>query len=800
MTHPRCRFFLTMALAAASLAHAAEGPSTAGQVVAGTVKDSTGAVLVGATVTLKGETTSRDASTDARGRYRFEGVPAGTYTVIAFRDGFTAAVQELKVGGSDATLDFTLSPAGFSEEVTVSFTGEHAYTALKSDAADRDTPLTIKSYTNSFIRAIDTKQVAELYTYMNGISRTGNGAYDTTIRGFTAGEPNALNVDGLPGLPARQNSPNVANVERVEVLKGPASVLYGRAKPGGMLNLITKRPQATPLHEIEIRGGTFTGTGPGFGDRNSYRLHGDLTGPVAKNQKILYRLIASFDHLDGFRTNAHNQDLFVVPALTLNLGEGSILSLDGEYRKIDNSLDQGLVAPKNDIDFIAPITIRYQEPDDFEKEQGSSFNGRYIRQFSPRTTWNLTWRSVYHTDQRKGFENIQAENDNVRLRRRDRDQRNRRSYQYLDTYVNADARSGSVQHHLLFGLSGGLELRDFDRLRFGDTGFQINIYTPVYGQQPKPIPNPGFHQNFHLWDYAAYAQDRVDLGAHWKAVASVRGSGLDSKFKELRLADPSRHRTLGSVDPMVGLVFQPDHRWSLYGSFATAYDPQVITAVDANGKNSFDPEKGTQYEGGVKADLAGGKADATLAVYQITRENVLVAVGGGVSQQIGEQRSRGFEVDARLQPRPNWQTILGYSYTDAVVTKDINPIIVGAPLVNQAKNSFNFWSRYDVTTGGAKGLGFGLGVIYRSMRPGSLPAAVIQTGLPIPGEPVAQNALRLPSYTRADAGVYYTKSRYEATLRMNNIFDKVYYESAFNLTQITPGAPREVTLSMRVRF
>src|SRR5207253_10178941 len=131
---------------------------------------------------------SRDAATDARGRYRFEGVPAGTYTVIAFRDGFTASAQELKVGAGEVTFDFTLSPAGFSEEVTVSFTGEHATTALKSDAAERDTPFTIKSYTNSFIRAIDTKQVAELYTYMNGISRTGNGAYDTTIRGFTAGE------------------------------------------------------------------------------------------------------------------------------------------------------------------------------------------------------------------------------------------------------------------------------------------------------------------------------------------------------------------------------------------------------------------------------------------------------------------------------------------------------------------------------------------------------------------------------------------------------------------------------------
>jgi iron complex outermembrane receptor protein len=786
-------------LASGSAAVAADRATTA---VSGQVKDSTGAVVAGALVTIKGSGTSftKDASTDARGGYTIDGVPPGAYLATAFQGGFVPVTQELQVGSAPATLDFTLSIAGFSEEVTVSFTSEHAYTALKADAPARDIPLTVKSYTGAFIKAIDTKQVAELYTYMNGVNRSGNGAYDSTIRGFSAGEPNAIQMDGLPGLPARQNSPNVANVDRIEVLKGPASVLYGRAQPGGLINIITKRPQATPLRELELRGGTFFGTGPGFGDENSFRFDADLTGPVGGNQKVLYRLVASYDKVSSFRTDVDNEDVFVVPALTFSLSPGTVLTVDGEYRRIDNTLDQGLVAPQNDIDFIAPINTHYQEPGDFEEESGWSVNARFAKQFTSGSTWNATLRSVFHDDQRRGFENFRPENDNRRLRRRDRDQRNKREYHYIDTYFGKTVRTGAVAHNVLVGLNGGYELRDFDRLRFNDTGFFIDLYDPVYGQQPPATPNAGFHQRFELYDYAGYLQDRLDIGSHWKALASVRYSGLDSNFEELRLANPDRERTLGAFTPTVGLVYQPDTRWSLYGSFSKSYDPQNVTAVDAEGNNDFDPEEGRQIEAGVKAELVGGRVDATAAVYHIEKKNVLVTVGTGISDQIGAQRAKGFELDLRLRPLDNWQMILGYAYTDAVVTDDVNTLVIGAPLVNQAKNGFNVWSRYDVTRGAAKGLGFGVGLIYRGERPGSLPAAVIRTGTPTPGTPVAQAALLLPSYFRADAGVYFARSRYELTLRVNNVFDRTYYESAFNLVLITPGNPREATLSMRVRF
>ncbi len=790
-------------LLALALAAGAGAQDKAGQVVSGQVKDSSGGVIVGALVTLSGSAgqRSRDATTDSKGTYRIEGVAPGSYLVTAYKERFATVTQEVRAAAGPVTVDLVLSPAGYAEEITVSFTGEHAQTALKTDAAEHDVPLTVKSYTSSFVRAIDTKAVSELFTYMNGVNRAGNGAYDTTIRGYSGGEPNSISTDGMPGLPARLTAPNISNVERIELLKGPASVLYGRAQPGGLVNILTKRPQATPLREVELRGASFAAPDASLGDHDSYRINTDFTGPIGAGKKVLYRLVVSYDNVHSYRTDVKNDDLFIVPSLSFNFGEGTLLTLDGEYRRVNTVPDNGLIAPLNDIDFIAERTVHYQEPGDSEDETGWSGNAKLSRQFSPRTVLTVNWRSVIHEDERKAFENVTITRDNKSVTRRDRDQLNHRQYHYLDTYLSHAARTGTVAHSFLFGLNGGYELRDFDRLRFNAQGFAIDLYHPVYGLYERPAtPSPGFHQNYHLYDYAAYVQDRIDVGTHWKALVSARYSGAESHFKERRLVQPERNRTLGAFLPMLGLVYQPDARWSLYASYANSYDPQNVTAVDAQGNNNFDPERGRQFETGVKAVLWNGRAEATAAGFFIKKKNVLLSVGPGISEQIGANRSRGVELDVRLKPLDNWQMIFGYAYTDARVTDDVNPIVVGAPLINTPKNAANGWMRYDVKSGGAKGLGFGLGLIYRGVRPGTLPAQVIGNSTPTPGAPLAQRALLLPGYFRTDAGIYFTKSRYEATLRMNNVFDETYYENAFNVVSIIPGNPRELTLSTRVRF
>ena len=531
----------------------------------------------------------------------------------------------------------------------------------------------------------------------------------------------------------------------------------------------------------------------------------DLTGPLTDSNKQLYRFIASYDDNGSFRDYVRNSDLLLAPSFTFVLSDRSALTFEGEYRRNRGHLDQGLMAPKNDINFVAPIHVRYQEPDDSTTNNGMAVAGYLTKGFANGLTLNTTWRSVWQSDERIGLENNRVEPNNRSVRRRDRHQVSERQNHSVDTTLSTIAATGTLRHNLLLGFGGSYGIRDLDRRRFGNVGFLIDLYNPVYGQYVLPADGkPGSHQYQTLASYNVYAQDRVDLASKWKALLAFRYEGLDTKVEELRLPEPDRSRFDHAAVPTVGLVFQPDQRWSVYGSYATSFDPQTVTALDVNGQNTFDPEKGQQLEGGVKFQSLAGKFDATLSVFDIVKSNVLVEIEGGYYEQIGEERSQGAEVDLRLQPWPGFQAILGYTYTDARVTQDkatsTRPSREGAQLINSAKNAFNVWARYDLTnTGALRGLGFGVGLIYRGYRPGTFPGQVIR-GDPVPGQPMASTVIDLPGYFRADLGIYYARPRYEVTLHVNNVADKLYYESAFNTIQIRPGRPREATLSMRVRF
>jgi iron complex outermembrane receptor protein len=193
-----------------------------------------------------------------------------------------------------------------------------------------------------------------------------------------------------------------------------------------------------------------------------------------------------------------------------------------------------------------------------------------------------------------------------------------------------------------------------------------------------------------------------------------------------------------------------------------------------------------------------------VAVFHLRRQNVLVpGETSGISVQVGQERSRGVEFDLRLRPLHHWQSILGYTYDEAKVVRDTRPNMVGAQLLNAPRHAFNIWSRYDISSGGAGGLGFGIGLIWRGDRAGSFPdlsLSPVSNRVPLPGDPVPTPVLRLPSYFRADTGVYYVKGRYELTVKVNNVFDTGYYESAFNIIRIRPGNPRGAIMSARLRF
>src|SRR5713101_5275728 len=411
---------------AAPALQAATAAVEGGQEVTGQVKDTTGGVLVRARVTLRAAEGpfQREATTDARGRFRFQNVPPGAYVIVAEGAGFSPGTQELKVSSAAVAVDVTLAPATYEEQVEVSFVGTHS-SALKTDAPVRDIPLSVQSYTNSFMKAIETTNLSDMYNYTIGVSRVAPDAYAFTIRGMNS-QSVAYNItfNGMPGLAARFGSPSTENVARIEVLKGPVAALYGQAQPGGIINIVTKKPQADRADVIDIRGGSFFGRGPSFGDDNKYHVAADLTGPVDRNRKLLYRLVAAYDNEQTFRDFAKVKELYAVPSLSWMGWNGAVLNVEFEYRRRRTGLDNGLVAPANNIALVAPITTRYQEPDDHQNEDGKTASLYLNKLFARNVVWNVSWRSAWTGDDTKGYENVSV--SNVTLTRRDRNQINAR--------------------------------------------------------------------------------------------------------------------------------------------------------------------------------------------------------------------------------------------------------------------------------------------------------------------------------------------------------------------------------------
>ena len=702
-----------------------------------------------------------------------------------------------------------------------SFLSPAAESAMKLAVPIRDTPLSVTNYSVEFMKSIETSDVVDLYKYMTGVNRGGQSAYDLSLRGFktTSNDRNALMTDGLPGQVSRFASPPTIGVDHIEVVKGPASVLYGQAQPGGFVNIILKKPEADQQAVIDIKGSAFRGNKLSLNDATGYSVAGDITGPIDANAKLLYRLVMESSDKDGFRDYTFDKSQYLAPSFTWNPSSATSVTLLGEYRNRRGSQDLYLPAPSREIGRLPSITTRLQEPGDFVQEEGYSATMMFAHAFSKNVNLKINARSVRNHDYTKWYDTVSVLSDLTTLQRRARIGDNHRTSDYFESTLSMAFETGFVKHKTLVGLTGGQDDLDANRVQFvngattgalakpGVGSLNINIYNPVYGLSPlhSSLAAGTFQRRVTASKpVGVYVTDFLTFTDEWKGSVGLRYAKEKQTFQELTSSVallPSRSQSPSAVYPMAGLLYQPSKALTFYGSYSTSFVPIAPNMQNAAGVFSFEPEKGKQFEVGAKADLLQGRAYMTLALFDIKKVNTLAiiacnpGIAGTCMQPVGAESSRGAEVEMNLRPLKNWQIAMGYAYVDAKIDKSnaaTTAPLVGSQLTNAPKQKLNLWSRYDFDSAPLKGLGIGFGLSHVSDQAGNLPTAA------------NGKVLRLPTYTVADLAVYYRlNGKYDFTFKIGNVFDKVYYDSVGSTLadlSVVPGAPRSLTLSVRVPF
>jgi len=693
----------------------------------------------------------------------------------------TPATQPEDQGEEDIT-------AEEEEEIEILVTGEQetGYTIPETANVTR-TNISILNIPRSIQvvpeQVIEDQQVIRLEEALRNVSNVfqentgGDRTERFTIRGFRT--TNVLR-DGFRQF-GQAGFAETANLERIEVLKGPASILYGNTEPGGTINLVTKKPLPEPFVEPQLQVGSY----------DFFRPQIDATGRLTLDGSLLYRLNAVYESGGNFRD--FDQDIkrfFIAPVLTWNIGDRTTLTVESEYLNDERPFDRGVVAFGNGIANI-PVSRIYGEPDDYVNSEDFNVSYRLDHRFSDN--WRL--RNAFRYQRRdsslfatQGAGDLDEATGILEREYANLDQFNE-AYS-LQTNVVGEFATGSVGHTLTFGVD--LVRDSFEIIaRYGLDSIvpaPINIFNPVYKVLPRPdIEDLSLVLNADEVTnrLGIYLQDQIAFSPKVQLLVGGRFDYVDQELKNNpTVFDPiasEDNPTNDAFSPQIGIVYKPVEPISLYASYSRSFEPNIGTTATGE---FLEPERGTQYEVGVKADLLDGRLFTTLAFYHLTRSNVATSDldNLGASIAVGEQRSQGIELDIIGEILPGWNIIAGYAYNDAEITED-NEYEVGNRLYNVPKHSASLWTTYEIQSGNLQGLGFGIGFNFVGERAGDI-----------------ENTYEVPSYFLTNAAIYYQQDNWRAALNFKNLFDIDYYVHAFGRQDIKPGAPFTVVGSLSVEF
>lgn len=646
------------------------------------------------------------------------------------------------------------------------YVAKKSSTGSKSDTPIQEIPQAVSVIGREELddRGVVNK-VDEALRYTPGVTTQPFGNDPDTdwyyIRGFDASQTGVY-LDGLSlfsyGFGNFQIDPFA--LERVEVLKGPASVLYGGANAGGIVNMTSKRPTDAPYYYTEAG---INSNGNGYGAF-------DLSDKVNEDGTMKYRLTGKIGGGDGYTDYTHDFRGFIMPQLTISPDEDTKLTLWASYAGLDQLHTGNGFLPYEgtviDRPGVGKIPRRFfpGEPD-IDTGRYSQTMAGYELEHTFDSGWELTSNLRYgHLNKYEHFvypylwtaSPPPPAPQSTSLNRLNFEGDTAADTVGWDNRIENSFDLGGIEHKVMLGVDYRLyRIDNVQNSVFGSGPIDVN--NPVYGQ-PQLAPAPLYNETVTMNQLGLYAQDQIRFRGGWLVTLNGRYDVVHTDFDNKLTPAGSFKDTDGAWSGRAGLAYEFDNGVTPYISASTFFNPLVGRGL----QGPLKPEEGEQYEAGIKYVPEFMDASITASVFQINKRNATVSIATApFTDQLGGAQSRGFEIEGKVNVDENWKLLASYAYTDTEVTKnDPNPALVGKSLYVVPEHSASLWADYTVTSGLLEGVSIGAGLRYK-------------------GKSWADeaNTKSVPESTVVDAAIRYKKDDWTASLNVTNLFDKTYVEA-----------------------
>lgn len=748
-------------------------------------------------VSISLKETQQGVASGENGDFIISNIKPSEYTLVASFVGFKTLEKKIIIE-ADKTLTLSLelfeNTEQLKEIVVKGYVSQNERIAAIGKLAVKamDLPISMQTLDRQILENQQVLTMQDVLMNTNGVyimGATGGYQEEISARGFAFGSTNTFK-NGTRFV--NSVSPELSGIERVEVLKGSAAILFGNVAAGGVLNLVTKKPKFGFGGEVDFRVGSFGLIKPVF----------DIYGGIGQGEKVAFRLNGTYQKANSFRQYVQSERFYVNPSLLFKMGKKTELLVEGDYLEDNRTPDFGTGI------------LNYQVIEDYPRARflGVKWGYTKSKQLASTATlthrfnenWKLNMTSTYRKFEQALFSTARPNTgslikaDGAWVRNIQKSE-NFDDYWIVEANLNGHFKTGKMSHQFLLGFDTDHFIQKTQAYAAYNRYDTLNIFNdlPTNVRNDMPTMTKGNFSNNPTDRYGFYAQDLVSLNENFKLLAGVRYSNQKSKSNVTTIdgkVTTTETPAEGAFSPRFGLVYQPTQNHSAFVSYSNSF--ALNTGVDVAGK-ALPPSITDQYEVGVKNEILKGKMSLNLTVYQIDNNNLAqTSLANGntntnIKELAGHVRSRGIELDFTAKPLPNVNIIAGYSFNETKYIKS-NTFVEGSLLRYNPNHTANASVQYQMIEGKKGDFNIGFTSAYIGTRYAGRSTRV----------QVANDAYRITpvsDYFQFDVTANYTFRNISLRAKLANIFDVLSY-NVHDDNSVNPIAPRNFSTTLCVKF